>query len=83
MSRFPPSRKPPTFTLEQTARLRLHLRKLWNEQGTQKKAAEVLGVPGGRVLYEIFAGGDVLPRVALRLAEHHKTTVEALLEVGP
>jgi hypothetical protein len=60
------------------AHVRKLLRVVWVECGTQKAAAEKLGVDH-RTVQDIFAGGNVPRRFVVALAEHHGMTVEDLL----
>lgn len=77
-----PYHREPAFTLAQTAILRLHLRVLCIELGTQRAAAKELNV-SDRLVSEILSGGAIARRVAHRLAGYRKTTVDRLLAAPP
>lgn len=80
-----PHHKPSAFTLAENARIRVMLRQLCREHGTQKATALILGLRDrdGRVVNDVLAGGLASRRLVVALAQHRGTTVDELLGSAP
>lgn len=70
--------------MAENARVRVMLRELWRQHGTQKATSLILGLRDrdGRVVNDVLAGGLAPRRLVVALAEYRGTTVEALLGGG-
>ncbi len=77
--RHAPYRRAPAFTLAQNGRLRAILRELCVTLGTQRAASDLLGLRDHHVVNQVLAGGLAPMRLAVALAKHRGTTVEALI----